>query len=120
MMSVKVDAKKFIETLRGKGKLYLSFFNIGKETQPATEMKNTKPEFKSGFKTWMRVVAFIVVAVFLPEQMAQAIEYDWRVLWQKPAATSLYAPSYLKNIQQSDIPLTIKNKIGRASCRERV
>ncbi|MBU1090502.1 MAG: hypothetical protein KKC42_01475 [Candidatus Omnitrophica bacterium] len=34
------------------------------------------PVFKSRFKSWIRTVAFIVVAVFLPEQAAWAIEYS--------------------------------------------
>ena len=46
--------------------------------------EKSKEGFKSSFKTWIRVVAFIVAAVFLPEQVAQAVEYDWRVLWHKP------------------------------------
>ena len=65
-----------------------------------------KPKFKSGFKTWIRIVAFIVVAVFIPEQVAQAVEYDWRVLWQKPA---VFSPSYLKDISSIDIPLAVRN-----------
>jgi hypothetical protein len=44
---------------------------LGKEQPP-----EDKPSFKSSFKTWIRVVAFIVVAVFLPEQAAQAAGYD--------------------------------------------
>ena len=62
-------------------------------------------EFKSSFKLWIRVVAFLVVAVFLPEQVAQAVEYDWRVLWNKPA---VYSPTYLKDINAINIPLAIK------------
>ncbi|MDD5513590.1 MAG: cysteine peptidase family C39 domain-containing protein, partial [Candidatus Omnitrophica bacterium] len=65
-----------------------------------------KKEFKSGFKAWIRVVAFILVAVFIPQEMAQAIQYDWGVLYNKP---STFAPNYLQNIPQIDIPLTIKN-----------
>ncbi len=52
------------------------------ETQEAT----AKPKFKSSFKAWIRMVAFIVVAVFLPEQAAQAAQYDLRVFWPKAAA----------------------------------
>ncbi|MFA5005509.1 MAG: cysteine peptidase family C39 domain-containing protein, partial [Candidatus Omnitrophota bacterium] len=72
------------------------------------ETQEKKPEFKSSFKTWIRVVAFIIVAVFLPEQVAQAVEYDWRVLWNKPATGSI-APTYLKDIRQIDIPLAVRN-----------
>ncbi|MDD5618547.1 MAG: hypothetical protein PHG69_05580, partial [Candidatus Omnitrophica bacterium] len=35
-----------------------------------------------GFKTWMKVVAFIVVAVFAPQQIAWAIDYDWHSIWR--------------------------------------
>jgi len=63
---------------------------------------------KSGFRTWIRIVAFIVVAVFLPEQVAQAVEYDWRVIWQNPAVASTFAPTYLKNIHQIDMPEAVK------------
>jgi len=39
---------------------------------PEEQSKNPEPQhFKSNFKTWIRIVAFIVVAVFLPEQVAQ-------------------------------------------------
>ncbi|MFC1754712.1 hypothetical protein ACFL96_15165, partial [Thermoproteota archaeon] len=34
-----------------------------------------------GFKTWMRVVAIIVLVIFAPQQIAWAIDYDWRTLW---------------------------------------
>ena len=79
-----------------------------KEPEPKPEIKEQRSQFKSGFKTWIRIVALIVVAVFLPEQVAQAVEYDWRVLWQKPAIGT-FAPSYLKDIRTIDIPLTIRN-----------
>ncbi|MFH1397423.1 MAG: hypothetical protein ABIH27_02595, partial [Candidatus Omnitrophota bacterium] len=39
------------------------------------------PVFKSRFKSWIRTVAFIVVAIFLPEQVAWAIEYNPAALW---------------------------------------
>ena len=54
------------------------------------------------------MVAFLVVAVFLPEQVAQAVEYDWRVLWNKPAVGTLN-PSYLKDIAKIDTALAIRN-----------
>jgi len=53
-------------------------------------------------------VAFILVAVFLPEQAAQAVEYDWRVLWHKPAVGAI-APSYLKDLGNIDTALAIRN-----------
>jgi len=68
-----------------------------------------KPRFQSSFKVWIRIVAFVVVAVFLPEQAAQAMEYDWRVLWQKPAVGSVFSPSYLQDTRQLDIPLAVRN-----------
>ncbi|MDD5409714.1 MAG: cysteine peptidase family C39 domain-containing protein, partial [Candidatus Omnitrophica bacterium] len=67
-----------------------------------------KPEFKSSFKPWMRIVAFLVVAVFLPEQAAQAMQYDVNMLWQKPGSGT-FTPSYLKDTRSLDIPLAIKN-----------
>ncbi|MDI6605843.1 MAG: cysteine peptidase family C39 domain-containing protein, partial [Candidatus Omnitrophota bacterium] len=55
-------------------------------------------------------MAFLVVAVFLPQQVAQAVEYDWRILWQKPP---VYSPAglagNLNNLRQIDIPLTVRN-----------
>ncbi|MCM8797116.1 MAG: cysteine peptidase family C39 domain-containing protein, partial [Candidatus Omnitrophica bacterium] len=68
-----------------------------------------QPKFKSSFKGWIRVVAFILVIVFVPEQVAQAIEYDWRVLWQRQAANT-FAPSHIiRNIQSLDVPLAVRN-----------
>ncbi|MDD5409510.1 MAG: cysteine peptidase family C39 domain-containing protein, partial [Candidatus Omnitrophica bacterium] len=68
-----------------------------------------KAAFKSSFKAWIRVVAFIVVAVFLPEQVAQAVEYDWRVLWQKPGSLTSYSPNLTKDLRQLDIPIAIRD-----------
>ncbi|MBU2221113.1 MAG: hypothetical protein KJ722_00710, partial [Candidatus Omnitrophica bacterium] len=70
--------------------------------------KGTAPAFRSNFKSWIRVVAFIIVVVFLPEQAAQAVEYDWRVLWNRPAL-STFAPTYLKDPRNLNIPITVKN-----------
>ena len=81
---------------------------IQQQTEDQFEQPKSKPEFKSSFKAWIRVVAFIVVAVFLPEQAAQAVEYDWRVLWHKPAIGAI-APSYLKNLGNIDTALAIRN-----------
>jgi len=73
--------------------------------------KNEKPHFHSNFKAWIRVVAFVVVAIFIPQQVAQAVEYDWRVLWQRPAVGTLntFAPAYLKDTRSLDIPLAVRN-----------
>ncbi|MCX5711225.1 MAG: cysteine peptidase family C39 domain-containing protein [Candidatus Omnitrophica bacterium] len=81
-----------------------------KITNPESEISQheEKAPFKSSFKTWIRIVAFIVVAVFLPEIPAQAMEYDWRVLWQKPGV-STFVPNTLGDLRTVDIPLTIKN-----------
>ena len=49
----------------------------------------------------------ILVSVFLPEQVAQAVEYDWRVLWNKPAVGAI-APGYLKNLNNIDTALAIR------------
>ena len=81
--------------------------NIKKEETEA-HIEQPKKEFKSNFKTWIRVVAFILVSVFLPEQVAQAVEYDWLVIWNKPIVGSI-APSYLKNLKNIDTALTIRN-----------
>ncbi|KPK97558.1 MAG: hypothetical protein AMJ95_08510, partial [Omnitrophica WOR_2 bacterium SM23_72] len=71
------------------------------ESKPLKE----QPEHKSRFKPWIRIVAFLVIAVFLPEQVAQAIEFDGRVLWNRPG---VYVPTYLKDIQNVNIPLAVK------------
>ncbi|MFA5411439.1 MAG: cysteine peptidase family C39 domain-containing protein, partial [Candidatus Omnitrophota bacterium] len=84
-----------------------TYFNrkLGETAQPTAE----KPAFKSGFKAWIRIVAFVVVAVFLPEQVAQAAQYDWHVIWRQPAVSSILTPSSPNNFAAIDIPLAIKN-----------
>ena len=84
------------------------FNNKPRNDEDHLEQPEIKPEFNSSFKAWIRVVAFIVVAVFLPEQAAQAMEYDWRVLWQKPAIGS-FTPGYLRDLRNIDTALAIKN-----------
>ncbi|MCG2708144.1 MAG: M20/M25/M40 family metallo-hydrolase, partial [Candidatus Omnitrophica bacterium] len=54
--------------------------NINQQ-QTEDSIKQPKEEFKSSFKTWIRAVAFIVIAVFLPEQAAQAMGYDPTTIW---------------------------------------
>ncbi|MCX5714438.1 MAG: cysteine peptidase family C39 domain-containing protein [Candidatus Omnitrophica bacterium] len=81
------------------------------EFHPVVEEK----VFHSNFKSWIRVVAFIVAAVFLPEQVAQAIEYDARVLWNKPVTTNTFSPAVLKNPKLQDVPLAIKNLLKEIS-----
>ncbi|MFH1622315.1 MAG: cysteine peptidase family C39 domain-containing protein, partial [Candidatus Omnitrophota bacterium] len=41
-----------------------------------------------GFKTWIRVVALIVVVIFAPQQIAWAIDYDWHTIWRTQAQSS--------------------------------
>ncbi|MFH0762494.1 MAG: hypothetical protein V1925_01220, partial [Candidatus Omnitrophota bacterium] len=114
---MKLIVEKIIKLISGvRGKLQFPFFHTGKniknkttqpELEPGLEPAYVEPAFKSSFKRWIRVVAFLVVAVFLPEQAAQAVEYDWRVLWQKPA---VYAPPLLSNnINTIQIPNAIKD-----------
>jgi len=77
-----------------------------------------KEPFVSSFKAWIRVVAFIVAAVFLPEQVSWAIEQDWRVLWPNSALASsanaadklsgAFAPGYTRNPININVPNTIK------------
>jgi hypothetical protein len=91
--------------------------HLGLELIPVTPIEITSPPaiiieretFHSSFRAWIRVVAFIIVAVFLPEQVAQAVEYDWRVLWNQPNASAGPTPAVLANPRQQDIPLAIKN-----------
>ncbi|MCK9431242.1 MAG: cysteine peptidase family C39 domain-containing protein, partial [Candidatus Omnitrophica bacterium] len=79
-----------------------------KEQQTEVGIKQPKEGFKSSFKSWIRVVAFIIVAIFLPEQVAQAVEYDWRVIWNKPAVGAT-STGYLKTLSNVDTALTIRN-----------
>ncbi|HPT39959.1 MAG TPA: cysteine peptidase family C39 domain-containing protein, partial [Candidatus Omnitrophota bacterium] len=76
--------------------------------QTEERIEQPKKEFKSSFKAWIRMVAFVVVAIFLPEQVAQAVEYDWRVIWNKPAVGTI-APTYLKDLKNIDTALAIRN-----------
>ena len=78
------------------------------QQQAEDRFEQPKAEFKSSFKSWIRTVALIVVTVFLPEQVAQAVEYDWRVLWNKPAVGAI-APGYLKDLGNIDTALAIRN-----------
>ncbi|MDD5486988.1 MAG: DnaJ domain-containing protein, partial [Dehalococcoidales bacterium] len=80
---------------------------IRKEQRTEARIKQPKEGFKSSFKSWIRAVAFIVVAVFLPEQVAQAVEYDWRVIWNKPVVGA--STGYLANLNNINTALTIRN-----------
>ncbi|MBN2830864.1 MAG: hypothetical protein JXL82_01105, partial [Candidatus Omnitrophica bacterium] len=78
------------------------------QLQTEGRIEQPKAEFKSSFKAWIRMVAFVVIVVFLPEQVAQAVEYDWRVFWNKPVAGTV-APGALKNLTNIDTALAIRN-----------
>ncbi len=94
--------KNLVVGVRGKFSLFTA--HIG----------NDEPQFKSNFKLWIRTVAFIVVVIFMPEQVAQAAGFDPGVIWQKPAmaagalAARTFAPGYTKDLNSLDIPLTVK------------
>ncbi|MFC1675069.1 cysteine peptidase family C39 domain-containing protein, partial [Candidatus Omnitrophota bacterium] len=76
------------------------------EFQPQVE----EPRFKSGFKAWIRVVALVVLMIFIPEQVAQAVQYDFSMLWKgSQGPTGTFLPQYAKNPGQMDIPLAVKN-----------
>ncbi|MDD5044356.1 MAG: cysteine peptidase family C39 domain-containing protein, partial [Candidatus Omnitrophica bacterium] len=51
--------------------------------------------FRSAFKAWIRVIALLVVLIFVPEQVSWAIGYNPGVLWpnSQPLATSLLQPN---------------------------
>ena len=49
-----------------------------------------------------------MVAVFLPEQVAQAIEYDPRVFWRHLPQADAFAPAYLRDPAELDIPLSVR------------
>ncbi|MGE5197099.1 MAG: cysteine peptidase family C39 domain-containing protein, partial [Deltaproteobacteria bacterium] len=86
------------------------------ESEPKLVMPQEEPQFKSGFKSWIRVVAFIVIAVFLPEQVAQAAQYDWRVLWQRSTPAAFIPPTLKdKNLSQADIPLAVRGILNDIS-----
>ncbi|MFA6349808.1 MAG: cysteine peptidase family C39 domain-containing protein, partial [Candidatus Omnitrophota bacterium] len=106
-----------------RGKFYLFVAHIGSlvlrkklvaAPEAAPVIKIDEPQFKSNFKLWIRTVAFIVVAIFMPEQVAQAAGFDASVIWQRPAmaagalAARTFAPGYTKDLNALDIPLTIK------------
>jgi hypothetical protein len=73
----------------------------------------SKEKFHSSFKPWIRVAAFVVAVIFLPEQVAQAVEYDWRVIWNKPVIsvplTGSFTPAQLKNVQNAAIPQAVRS-----------
>src|SRR3989338_6369501 len=48
-------------------------------------LKNSRTK-TGGFMTWIKVVAWILVIVFAPEQIAWAIDYDWRSIWRTSTA----------------------------------
>ncbi len=111
------EIKNRVSRLWGRGRTLLFSLYIGitkkeknVDAQPMPGVKYIEPRFHSSFKTWLRVVAFIVVAVFLPEQFAQAMEYDWRVLWRQPnASLTPMQPPVIKDPHQLDVPIAVKD-----------
>ncbi|MDD2752993.1 MAG: cysteine peptidase family C39 domain-containing protein, partial [Candidatus Omnitrophica bacterium] len=106
MKKVGLEPTKIAEMQGGKGETLPSSFHIGSNNieEPATT-ENSHQEYRSSFKTWIRVVAFIVLAVFLPEQAAQAAQYNWQAIWNQPVA---YKP-LLADSGHLDIPVAVKN-----------
>ncbi|MFC1805262.1 cysteine peptidase family C39 domain-containing protein, partial [Candidatus Omnitrophota bacterium] len=87
---------------------------IGPQIQP--EIEEAKPPFKSGFKAWIRVVALIILMVFLPEQVAQAVQYDFSMLrGGAEAATGTFLPQGLNAPGQINIPLAVKRILNEVS-----
>ncbi|RJO64544.1 MAG: hypothetical protein C4540_03790, partial [Candidatus Omnitrophota bacterium] len=106
MNKVGLEPTKIAEMQGGKGEISPSSFHIGSNnTQQPSEQNIPHQEYRSSFKAWIRVVAFIILAVFLPEQAAQAAQYNWQAIWQQPAA---YKP-LLANSAYLDTPVAVKN-----------
>ncbi|MBU1125347.1 MAG: hypothetical protein KKC84_04925, partial [Candidatus Omnitrophica bacterium] len=85
-----------------------------REVQEAQMMPQPQAPFKSSFKSWVRVVAFLILVVFTPQQIAQAAEFDWRVIWRQPFAQPLnllpnQIPPQLQNLANPNIALAVKN-----------
>jgi len=59
---------------------------------------------KTGLKFWIRAVALIIVAIFIPEQAAWAVEYNPAILWHNPS----YAPLYGSLNTLANTPLEAK------------
>ena len=65
-----------------------------KEPEHKQPENKEEPEFQSKFKAWIRVVAFLVVTVFLPEQIAWAIDFNPSIIWRNlPALSAIQHPA---------------------------
>ncbi|MBU1997875.1 MAG: hypothetical protein KKE64_00090, partial [Candidatus Omnitrophica bacterium] len=100
----------------GKGRSIFSIFNIGinkmDKIKTQDNSQQQEKEFKSSFKSWIRIVALVIVVIFVPEQVAQAAQYDWRVLWNKPVLstfTPMLSPAPLRDIASLDIAVAVRN-----------
>jgi len=62
-----------------------------------------KEQPKSKFPTWMRGVALLVVAVFLPEQAAWAMSYDPSVLWAPKYYLGTGQAGYMANFVAENV-----------------
>ena len=118
-LGLRAQAEDWFLYMRDKSRRYFRKEKSAPETL-AYRVSIERPPFESGFKTWIRVAAFIVVTVFLPEQVSWAIDFDWRVLWPNTASamgldksvltgsSKALAPEYVKDIYRINIPDTIK------------
>ncbi|MDD5409775.1 MAG: cysteine peptidase family C39 domain-containing protein, partial [Candidatus Omnitrophica bacterium] len=79
---------------------------VAQKPEVKTEAITAKEQFKSGFKAWIRIVALIVVAVFLPEQVAQAVQYDASVIWRHPVTVGT---PLLKEPGNIDTAIAVRN-----------
>ena len=61
--------------------------NSAKLMAELASTSQSKPLFKSRFKSWIKTVAFVVVLFFVPEQISWAFNYDPAVLWRDKAPT---------------------------------
>ncbi|MCG8430644.1 MAG: cysteine peptidase family C39 domain-containing protein, partial [Candidatus Omnitrophica bacterium] len=64
---------------------------------PAQQSHAEEAAFQSRFKTWIRAVAFLLVAVFIPEQAAAGMSYDPSVIWQHLSPVSSAGLSFTQS-----------------------
>jgi len=76
-MNFRLDKKLGAETV-SKGILENRLISAS-ESIVQNELK--EESFKSRFKSWIRLVALVVVLIFLPEQVSWAFNYNPAVLW---------------------------------------
>ncbi|MGE5309375.1 MAG: cysteine peptidase family C39 domain-containing protein, partial [Deltaproteobacteria bacterium] len=65
--------------------------------------KNTPEIKKSTFSPWLKTVALIVVAVFLPEQVSWAFGYDPTVLWNPQQYLGAGQEGYVSNFVAENV-----------------